>query len=191
MTDAGRHVPLHRPPRRAQRHRRHQHGLRRHHLIGIAMGQENRRPVGAGRWGRGQQPRQTHNRGRWHGPAQPQMQGQHRALTEAHQNELLRRKLEALQFYIQKLVQGGAGAFHAAMHFGGIDPGNGKPLKAGRTGNRIGGMRGNEMGARHHLLPMRRQPDQVVAVRAIAMHQHHQMGRRTAQRRKAGTGKRT
>ena len=112
-----RQMPLHRAARRAQRRGRRQHGLDRDHLIGIAMGQKDGRAILPLRRRPGQKAGQADNGRRRHGAPQADMQRQHGALAEAHQNQPLRRQRQPRQFLVQKLLQHRAGAFHALLHF--------------------------------------------------------------------------
>src|SRR6185503_7129235 len=66
--------------------------------------------------------------------------------------------------------------------------GEGKPFAPrGRLAARARRVRRNERGLRHHGLPRLADLDQVVAVGAVAVQEHHELARGAAFRRKAGT----
>ena len=91
------------------------------------------------------------------------------------------------QFGIEIGVEQRPRRLHALLHLMRIDARDGKPLIAGPAGNagrRIGRCEsdGGKQGP-----PMLRQADQVLAVGAVAMHQHHQMRGGSAGRRNRGS----
>ncbi len=126
------------------------------------------------------------DRGRLHRAGEAHLQRHHCALAESHQREAFGRKFETRQLAVEKLVERAGGALDALLHLGGIEPRDGKPLKSRRrTGTGLGRVGRDERNRRQQALPMRRQPDEIVAVGAIAMTQHDEMRGGPAQGRQA------
>jgi hypothetical protein len=93
-----------------------------------------------------------------------------------------------MQQGVEIFIQHGTSHLDALLHKMRVDAGDGEPLITRRAGG-LGGCIGRcEGDGGQHILPVRRKADQVVAVGAIAMHQHHQMGGGTAFGREGGTG---
>jgi hypothetical protein len=75
------------------------------------------------------------------------------------------------------------------LHLAGIKTRNRKPLESRRrSGAAFGCIGRDESDSGQGALPVRREPDEIIAVGAIAMAQHDKMRRLSALRRKARTG---
>src|SRR5262245_761934 len=112
------------------------------------------------------------------------MQRHHGALAEADESEPVARQLQTGELGVDESVQYRGGNTGAARGLLGIDAGERKPLIAG-TGDALGCMGRHEGSARKRLLPMRGQANQIIAVRAVAMAEHHKMSGRPLKGRHA------
>ena len=108
--------------------------------------------------------------------AQPHMQRHHRALAEAHQRKVGIRQPARLQFGIKEGVDHGRGGAGAAPQLVGIALRKGEPLPAkGILAAGLMSVRRCESRIWQKIRPFVTKPDQVGAVRAIAVQNHHEL----------------
>jgi hypothetical protein len=109
------------------------------------------------------------------------MQRHHGALAEADQHSLAFVEAVSCQGVVEKPVDQRRRLAHAGRGDQRIEARDAEPLVAGRIElagmGRIGGV---EHGVGHQRRQHRRQPDQVVAVGAVAVQQHHDVARSAA-----------
>ena len=118
----------------------------------------------------------------------PDMQRHHGALAEADQRQRRRRQLAARQFGVEECIERGRRLVDADPALVGIAERQREPLPADRRlAAGLGRMRRHERGVRQHRLPGAADVDQVVAVGAIAVQEHHEaLGLAAAAVRAAG-----
>lgn len=186
MPHPRRKMPLHRQSESTQGCRGGKHRAHGDHLIGAAMRKKNGRFWTLRGRRIGQKARKTHNAS--DATPQSQMQRQHGALAEPGKNQALGREAQPPQLSVQEFTDAWRGNRHATLHLMGIEPGNRKPLETRRRAWHAVRRMGRDKGrARKHFLPMRDQPDQVVAIGAITVEQHDQLGGLAVQSRHART----
>src|SRR5258707_1256570 len=112
---------------------------------------------------------------------QPDMQRHHGALREANQPGLFFVEPVLRQGVIEEALDEGRGGAHAGCRDSGIEARDAEPLIAeGIALARVGRVRRMEDGVGHQRRQHRGEPDQVVAVGAVAVQQHDQMARLAA-----------
>ena len=117
------------------------------------------------------------------GAAQPHMQRHHGALAEADQRERRGRKVAARELGIEERFEHRRGLVDAEPALVGIAEGEREPLPADRRlAARLRRMRRHEGGLRQQRLPGAADLDEVVAVGAIAVQEHHQLARAVPER---------
>ena len=149
----------------------------RQHLVLVAMGQQHRRPrldLGLEHVRSRQHAREADDAGERLGAAQADMQGHHRALREADQRRLAFVEPVLGHLLIEEGIDVGRRAAHAGQGQLGIEARDREPLVAEGISlaglRRVGRIKDHVGHQRPHY---RRQPDQVVAVGAVAVQQDH------------------
>ena len=131
----------------------------------------------------GEQARVGDDAGRGCCASQPHVQGHHGALAEAHEDEPVRREAIAGELGVEKTVEHRLGRCHPAPILAGITQREREPLQAAvHAGDGLGSIGGHERGIGQPLPPAVAQSDEIVAVGAVAVQQHHQRGRRAPRR---------
>ena len=196
VADAGGEMPFDRHADRGEALRGLEQRLRRNEVVLVAMHQEHRRArfdlrsegfdVVVRR--QHQKARIADDRRRRHRAAQSHMQRHHRSLAEAHQRERRARQLVAEKLGVEKSLQARRRLGDATPAFVRIAEGQAEPLPPDRRlAARLGRMRGRERRLRQILLPGAADLDQIVAVGAVAVQEHHELSRRPGARREPRT----
>jgi len=103
------------------------------------------------------------------------MQGHHGALAETDKHEAVGGKPIAREFIIDEAIDGRLSRHHAAPVFAGIAHRQRKPLQAAvHAGDGLGCVGCNKNSLRQPAPPTVAERNQVVAVGAVPMQQHHQ-----------------
>ncbi len=151
----------------------------RQHVVAVAVQQQYRRArldLRAERFGRGQHAGEADDAGELFGATQSNMQRHHGALGEAQQDRLGLVKAVLRHRVVEEALDEGCRGAHAGRGDRRIEPGDTEPLVAeGIALAGIGRVGRMEHHVGHQRRQHRRKPDQVVAVGAVAMQQHHQM----------------
>ena len=177
VAEAGPHVPFDGDARARQRLPRHVQRLDRDQVVRLAVDEQHRRA--RLRLAEVLRPRQQARvgddaGGRRRAP-QPHVQGHHAALAEAHQNEPVRRQAIARELGVEKAVERRLGGRHPAPVLARIAQGEREPLQpAVHAGDRLGRIGRDERRIGQRAPPAVAERDQVVAVGAVAVQQHHQ-----------------
>ena len=151
----------------------------RQHLVAVAVRQQHRRPrldLVLQHIRPGQHAGEADDAGEWLGAAQADMQRHHRALREADQRGLALVEPVLGHRLVEEGIDERRGAAHAGQRERRIEARDAEPLVAHRIAlagiGRVGRM---EHHVGHQRRQHRREPDQVVAVGAVAVQQDHQM----------------
>jgi hypothetical protein len=109
------------------------------------------------------------------------MEGHHRALAEAEQHHLFGQQILVHHQRVEKGVEVGGGCHQAALGLflgRAVDPRDREPLQAeGHAGDALGGVGGDEQSIGKMLGQRIGEAEEVVAIGAVAVQEHHRRAR--------------